>query len=406
LLVVLAMIGVLVAMLLPAVQSGREAARRMSCSNNFKQIGLAIHHYHAAFDRLPRYAAGSDGLEFDKTVPPQENGSIRSVRHNSQALSIRVGLTPYLEQQAVWESISQPYDFNGNGVTDFPAMGPYPTIQTVLSGPIGDSSSGADYRPWRTEISTLRCPSDPGSGLPAAGRTNYAECLGDGTENLFTGPLKGTAPGFRIDEARAQAMRASCRGVFVPRTDTRLSDVLDGLSTTVLMGEMVTDLGDNDIRSRRNGLLATAEVNVQACRMAGHISSADPMRWCDGVACPIPTGPGTFPGPKSLWARGMQWAWAMPFNSVFTTITPPNSELCIQLRDEGGGSLSASSRHWGGAHVLMCDGAVNFITDSIDAGDQTATAISETNRPGSHSPFGVWGAMGSRDSGEVVDEPF
>ena len=64
----------------------------------------------------------------------------------------------------------------------------------------------------------------------------------------------------------------------------------------------------------------------------------------------------------------------------------------------------ASSRHQGGAHVLMGDGAVIFMTDSVEAGDQRAAAIKHDNRPGKGSPYGLWGALGSRAAKERIEE--
>ncbi|MEM9369437.1 MAG: H-X9-DG-CTERM domain-containing protein, partial [Planctomycetota bacterium] len=91
---------------------------------------------------------------------------------------------------------------------------------------------------------------------------------------------------------------------------------------------------------------------------------------------------------------------------------PPNSEVCSNGNWHRSAVAPGSSRHQGGIHVLMGDGAVKFITDSVEAGNRRAHMVwhngnaANNNAPGSQSPYGLWGALGTRASSEVIDEEF
>ncbi len=234
LLVVIAIIGVMVGLLLPAVQSAREAARRMDCSNRMKQLGLAMHNYHAAYNLLPQHQGGTGGLLSATIFDPV-------VGTNGKALSVLVGILPFMEQQSMWEQISNPLVDPISGQA-FAPMGPSP-YKRLASHVI------TRYEPWITELPALRCPSDPGQGLPAHGRTNYAACLGD-TVGVNHGPLLPAPGPWRPDQNYAIAARANCRGAFVPRMFTSFAGFRDGLANTILMGEINTDLGDGDITTQ------------------------------------------------------------------------------------------------------------------------------------------------------------
>ncbi len=386
LLVVIAIIGVLVGLLLPAVQAAREAARRMSCSNNFKQLGLGVHNYHAAYNQMPTQKTGTGlgtagGNWFDTTT---NNFA------NREQLSMLVGLTPFIEAQALWEQISNPTG------TTYAAMGATP--------------NQAAYTPWSTESPFLRCPSDPGTGLPAMGRTNYAACLGDS-------PFRGTAGGrnatLGAPSNLAQEARAACRGAFVPHQKAAFRDILDGLANTIIMGEIVTDLGDQDARTDP----ATIVANTTAA---------------PGVGSPSLCGPSSTPiinaGRPQFWnaatgnaageRRGYRWADGNPVFSGMFTMAPPNKPACyIDAQDTEtkpflSGTLPPGSRHQGGCHVLMGDGAVKFITDSIGAGNQTAIPVASVgtaaalNDPGRQTQYGLWGKLGTKAAKEVIDTDF
>jgi len=390
LLVVIAIIGVMVGLLLPAVQAAREAARRMSCGNNFKQLGLGMHNYHAAYNQFPLHGTGTK--RSFAGGPFWWDGDTLS---SNWRLSALVGVTPFVEQQALWEQISNPFDPDGIGpLLPFPAMGPSPNTLA--------------YRPWATDIATLRCPSDPGFGLPTLGRTNYGLCLGDSFRNSMQGAADHLVPGTgnanipsNFTQDQANVSRASDRGVFVPRARMNFRDVLDGTANTIMMGELATDLGDRSIRTVQtdNGQNDDRYNNPSWCLLPA-LNLIDPTRprfWRQGV--------GTESGSGS---RGARWADFLPMFTGIHTILPPNRETCSQNNSGNTAMGTAGSQHQGGCHVLMTDGAVKFITDSIEAGNSSAPSVFVNGlfgaAPGSISPYGIWGALGTRGTKEVINQ--
>ena len=394
LLVVIAIIGVLVGLLLPAVQAAREAARRMSCSNNFKQIGLGLHDYHDAFKMFPEYGGGS-GLDVNLNPICAWNNGMSNVSQitNQKQLSQLVGILPFVEQQPLWEQISNPL-LNDNAPPAFwSAMGPKPHW--------GDYN----YEPWATEINTYRCPSDPGVGLPAHGRTNYATCIGDNAKQVWMGHKSWrNYDGEFCSGDQGQIITANryIRGFGASRKFLRFRDILDGTANTIAMGEIATDLGDLDVKTT-----SVAGVPLGVDVESGPSSSfhcqrdyTDPERPQFYVQATVAAGLLDVRN-----RRGYIWSHWAPLHTGFTAFLPPNSAVCLRNLDEWTeGNYSASSRHPGGVHILMADGAVKFITDSIEAGNRDFPYININ--AGEKSPYGLWGALGTRAMKEVIDGNF
>ena len=382
----------LIGLLLPAVQSAREAARRMSCSNNLKQIGLGLHNYHSAYRQLPTQLGGTG-----KGLQGVNRYYLASDRTTNQSLSFLVGVTPFIEQQTLWEDISNPnvVDLVAPGtprLPPWPAMGPTVTAANQQNELPRTSVYNDGYAPWMTDIATLRCPSDPGIGPPAMGRSNFAACLGDANRFHDAGPYNSF---LRIDNFRSREIRASGRGVFVARTAVKLRDILDGLAHTIMAGEITTDLGDRDVRTRPNENVGTREVQDSPVACRDDIDPARPKFWLPSLNVLSSENEG----------RGFRWANG---NGTFTgmnTILPPNAEVCVRFGPTGLGLLPPSSQHPGGAHCLMADGAVVFITDSIESGNPTEGTVrlggKGSRAPGSRSPYGLWGALGTKASRET-----
>ncbi|MCO8122396.1 DUF1559 domain-containing protein [Stieleria sp. TO1_6] len=386
LLVVIAIIGILVGLLLPAVQAAREAARRMSCSNNFKQIGLAVHNYHSAYKQLPIQGSGTG---WDRaTTNIFEDSRITSQLH----LSYLVGVLPFIEQQGLWQQISNPL-LNDSG------LGPTPSWEPMGPKP---GTGHYEYTPHVTEIPGFRCPSDPGVGLPAMGRTNYAANYGDSNLNSFAGLVSNT--GGPVPTGRANGVARFLRGAFVPRKSMKFRDFLDGTSNTILCAEIATDLGDRDIRTRGSYSNGGSVIdNAKFCFDNGQMDPERPRFWAPATFPAQDPNPAIYTGPlRDGLGRGFNWAAVAHIHTAFNTILPPNSELCLSNNNEWTeGNWSASSRHQGGVHILLTDGAVKFISDSIEAGDSRAT---QRVVAGQASPYGLWGALGTRANGEVIQE--
>ncbi|MGI9472768.1 MAG: DUF1559 domain-containing protein [Rubripirellula sp.] len=391
--VVLVVAAIGIALLMPALSAGREAARRASCKNHLEQIGLAMHNYHSAFDMLPMHGTGpthefNDDCCSAAMQPGKYPHAPAFTRHQ---LSYLVGLLPFCEQQELWETISEPgTDAMGN---HWPAFGPAPYT--------------AIYQPWNTDVSLFRCPSDPHSGLPSLGRTNYACCVGDSmwrTDNASWSYFKGSKWRYGgSNQFRRQQVEASVRGPFVPRRIMRFEDVKDGLANTIFVAEIATHAGDRDFRtsgSVHNGR-GNVLTNPKHCEDAGQIDSERPTFWSEGQNQPKLT--------NAMTMRGSRWADFRPMFTQFNTILPPNSEICLRGSYGQDGVVPASSRHPEGVHVLMGDGAVIFITDYIESGDTHGPVVYRRNNVdqngvGDPSPYGLWGALGTRSSDEMIEE--
>ncbi|GAA5506043.1 DUF1559 domain-containing protein [Novipirellula caenicola] len=395
---VLLIITVLVWMLLPAVQAAREQARRTSCANNLMQVGLGVQAYHEAFTQFPVQLSGTDS-------------GAAAGKDNDRRLSIFVGLLPFLDQQAAWDEIQKTRPFDDS--FGYGMMSMYPDDESMYPEDEFESESESnepwvaggpepfvgEYEPWHWEIAVYRCPSDPGTGEPGFGRTNYAACFGDGMVAADSGPLRKVDETFVYDETLAEQTQAAMRGVFVPRVVTRRSDITDGLANTILLGEIATDLGDKDIR--------TSPISGPGPELRDH------PNWARDMAMLVD------PERPQFWlvqagttelslvgdvGRGFRWADGMPLYSGFNTILPPNREITLeQDKDDSWGVLTASSRHQGGVHVCFADNSVRFISDNIDAGNDSNPSVyaGSPNPAGSKSPYGLWGALGTRSSSEL-----
>ncbi len=350
LLVVIAIIAILVSLLLPAVQQAREAARKAQCQNNLKQLGLAMHNYHARHKMFP---AGS-----------------------ADERSFLVGLTPFLDEGALWQRISGPLDVNRNGTLE---SGDYRAFAVRVSDGNREHPSSDNYPPWAAQLGVLVCPSD---GAPKdGGSSNYAANWGD------------NGSGVREDNSGRSGVT---RGMFLGNyRSLGLKDARDGTVSTILLGEIGRNNGGREFQ----GGVARS---VPSLTFDDNTGYANPNICLNTATNPATPGRYAAAITNLVTERGKNWADGDGEDTGFTTILPPNGPSCSSGNDVWRNViLSAGSYHGGGVQVVMVDGSVQFINDTIDAGSAGAA-----NVVAGPSPYGVWGALGTRSAGDSTDGAF
>ena len=214
LLVVIAIIAILIALLLPAVQAAREAARRTQCTNNVRQLGLALHNYAQAFGSFPPGSISEENTSYD----PVTEASLAS-GDGLHGTSWILHLLPYLELAPVYDAWVFTSNVTGNAA-------------------LAESNIGLLYCPSRR--SSLRGPEDQ-DRLPdpnwSGGGTDYGGCAGGGNVFINSSPHRfvSTIANAADDEWWFQIGR---KGVFRPNQSVRFRSILDGTSSTIMVGEL------------------------------------------------------------------------------------------------------------------------------------------------------------------------
>ena len=323
-------IGVLVGLLLPAVQAAREAARRMQCSNNTRQLSLALMNYESAFRRLPM--AGMVDVDF----------------------SVQARLLPHLEQS----NLDQLLDYSQQAFFGpFNAKVPNPKFENAFKLP----------------VATFLCPSDPAPSVSTVtvggnsyqyGGINYLISFGSGTGTLYD-------------------LRWTTDGMVYQNSSRRFRDVIDGVSNTVALSESNRSVGDDatypagafprfPYQSTLNGSsgVSSALNPIRGLRPSGSPWSG----YVDGtgmIANPtLDDFWRTFPSWRggtspALRGRGIAWAFGGSINSLTNGYLPPNSKV-PDIVVHFTGFFGPRSFHTSGANVGLVDGSVHYLSNGID----------------------------------------
>jgi prepilin-type N-terminal cleavage/methylation domain-containing protein/prepilin-type processing-associated H-X9-DG protein len=373
LLVVIAIIAVLIALLLPAVQAAREAARRAQCTNNLKQIGLALHNYHQAIG----------------TFPPGKAQSAAALPYTGYAgwtdWSAQAMMLPYIEQSPIFNAIN--FSFCGGF-----SYGGYCNI--TANNKI---------------ISSFICPSDQNAGFGGApsqsltlaqgwGQTNYPPNINSYRGSIGTTTSKwGWTTGYMqcqpdpMNFGTANPCVAFSTGLFVYYYSNGIQQVTDGTSNTIAYAESL--VGDPGTFSPLHRNDSVTNVGASASGAVPDASAGNTYQTLIIPALQQCTNAFAIaqPGASQAYDSGNRWGWGSMGITLFNTVVTPNSKqapwnscksTCNNCGGDDANFANSQSNHPGGVNVLMADGSAKFIKDSIN--------------PQS------WMALGTKGGGEVI----
>ena len=318
--VVCGIVSLLLALFLPAVQSAREAARSAQCAANLRQIGIAVEGY----------------VGTSQCYPPNVLVSNSPTGHNTY-FSAHTRILPFLEEYAVY-----------NAINFF--VPTYPTTWgPVAWNPYAASAANShNSTAQNTQVATFLCPSD--DGLLAASSVNYRANVGVGPQYETTAEHPDSG-----------------NGLFIEQGITGPANAPDGLSHTAMFSERLRGSGGIVADPTRDSynlgvLVLTADDLILASRAAA--SPDNPLFYTD---------------------HGLNWLWAGRERTLYNHAQAPNGPIPDGISGAltARGMATARSNHPSGVNVLMGDGSVRFVLETIQTG--------------------AWRGLGTRNGRELVD---
>jgi prepilin-type N-terminal cleavage/methylation domain-containing protein/prepilin-type processing-associated H-X9-DG protein len=339
LLVVIAIIAVLISLLLPAVQSAREAARRAQCTNNLKQMGIAVHNYVTAFQALPF----GKGENYVTQLP----GSAAYARW-----SVHSQLLMFIEQGNLFNAINFSLPPETPGMAgDVPFMPPY-------QNPNRENQTAS-----MSQVGAFLCPSDASSEVFSIwpGGNNYL-----GNLDTWACDLSESLP-TQVDT------NAKASGIFYYRSSVKLASVTDGLSSTAFFSEKIRGKDSNDGDARSDSLIMSGTITPVPNGYEGT------RVICDALDPRTTT--------RLTRRQGMSWVMGEMCCTSYNHVSVPNGKTCAGVGFAGTMAnmpmqVPPSSNHPGGVNLMMGDGSVRFVKSTVS--------------------LLTWRALGTRNGGEVI----